>query len=107
MNFGRGNRLSSEMRLQGENAVTFAIDGPITRADLDRLSCRICALLEEHDADLAYCEVRGDLDAVTVDALCRLQLAAKRRGCNVRLRNPSGALLDLVGFMGLADVLRV
>ena len=91
----------------GETAVTFAIEGPITRADLDRLSCRICALLEEHDADVAYCEVRGDLDAVTVDALCRLQLAAKRRGCKVRLKNATGPLLDLVAFMGLKDVLPV
>ena len=91
----------------GETAVAFTIEGRITRADLDRLSCRICALLEEHAADVAYCEVRGDLDAVTVDALCRLQLAAKRRGCAMRLRNASGELLDLVSFMGLADVLRV
>jgi ABC-type transporter Mla MlaB component len=91
--------------VQPERALTFAIDGPITRADLERLSCHICALLEEHEADVAYCEVRGGLDAVTVDALCRLQLAAKRRGCKVRLRNASGDLLDLVAFMGLDGVL--
>ena len=85
--------------------MTFALEGRITRADLKGLSCRICALLEEHDADVAFCEVRGELDAVTVDLLCRLQLAAKRRGCRMRLRNPSGELLDLVSFMGLTEVL--
>lgn len=90
---------------RGEKAVAFALDGRIVRSDLERLSCRICALLEEHEADVAFCEVRGDLDAVTVDALCRLQLAAKRRGCTMRLRNASGDLLDLVAFMGLKDVL--
>jgi ABC-type transporter Mla MlaB component len=89
-----------------EKAVSFALEGRIVRADLDRLSCRICALLDEHDADVAFCEVRGDLDAVTVDALCRLQLVARRRGCTVRLTNASGELLELVAFMGLADVLR-
>jgi hypothetical protein len=50
--------------------------------------------------------VRGvDPDAVTVDALARLQLAAHRSGCRVRLQNASPALLRLVDFMGLADVL--
>ena len=44
-------------------------------------------------------------DAVTVDALARLQLAAGRLGCTVRLRNASAALRDLVALMGLRDVL--
>jgi len=45
------------------------------------------------------------VDAVTVDALARLQLAARGYGCRVRLRNASAELLDLVAFMGLEDVL--
>ena len=46
--------------------------------------------------------MRGvDADAVTVDALARLQLAARRHGCQVRLRNASSELLELVAFMGL------
>jgi hypothetical protein len=40
-----------------------------------------------------------------VDALARLQLAARRTGCQVRLRNASTELLELVAFMGLRDVL--
>jgi hypothetical protein len=44
-------------------------------------------------------------DAVTADALARLQLAAVRRNCQVRLRNASTDLLDLLLFMGLSDVL--
>jgi hypothetical protein len=44
-------------------------------------------------------------DAVTVDALARLQLAAQRHGCQVRLRHASDELLQLVAFMGLAEVL--
>ena len=44
-------------------------------------------------------------DAVTVDALARLQLAARRLGCQVRLRNASDELRELVAFMGLCDVL--
>jgi hypothetical protein len=50
--------------------------------------------------------VRGvDADAVTVDALARLQLAARRHGCRVRLRRASRELGELVAFMGLEDVL--
>jgi hypothetical protein len=50
--------------------------------------------------------VRGvEPDAVTVDALARLQLAARRHRCTVHLVNASRELLDLVAFMGLADVL--
>ena len=55
---------------------------------------------------IVICDVRGaDADAATVDALARLQLAARRWGCRVRLRNASDDLLALVAFMGLADVL--
>ena len=45
-------------------------------------------------------------DAVTVDALARLQLAARRLSCRLLLRNASPELLELVTFMGLADVLQ-
>jgi len=57
-------------------------------------------------ADVVLCDVsEADTDAVTVDALARLQLAATRQGCGVRLVGASGALRDLVDFMGLGDVL--
>jgi hypothetical protein len=60
----------------------------------------------ESRADVALCDVAGmDVDAVTVDALARLQVAAGRHGCRVRLRHASSELLDLVAFMGLRDVL--
>ena len=86
--------------------VTFSVDGPIARADLPGLCDRVCALLDESQAGVALCDVRGvKPDAVTVDALARLQLAAQRYRCQVRLRHASGELLELVAFMGLADIL--
>jgi ABC-type transporter Mla MlaB component len=87
-------------------AIAFAVRGPIARDDLPGLCGRICSLLERERPDVALCEVSGvEPDAVTVDALARLQLAAHRRGCQVRLRNASSELLELVAFMGLSDVL--
>jgi ABC-type transporter Mla MlaB component len=86
--------------------IVFAIRGPIERNDLPGLCERVCALLELGGADVAICDVRGiEPDAVTADALARLQLAAGRRGCQVRLRSASTELLDLLAFMGLSDVL--
>ena len=86
--------------------VAFAVRGPIERTDLPGLCERVCSLLEVSGADVAVCDVHGvEPDAVTADALARLQLAAGRRGCQVRLRNASTDLLDLLLFMGLRDVL--
>ena len=80
--------------------------GPIAPADLPGLSHRVCALLQGSRAGVALCDVSGVApDAVTVDALARLQLAARRHGCRVRLRGASLELLELVEFMGLRDVL--
>jgi ABC-type transporter Mla MlaB component len=86
--------------------LTFVLNGPVVRADLPGLYQRVCGLQEGSDALVAFCEVqRINADAVTVDALARLQLAARRHGCQVRLRDASAQLRELVGFMGLADVL--
>jgi ABC-type transporter Mla MlaB component len=86
--------------------VVFAIRGPIARGDLPGLCERVCALLEARPIQVVDCDVGGVVvDAVTVDALARLQLAARRRGCQVRLRNASRELRELVAFMGLRDVL--
>ena len=86
--------------------IVFAIQGPIDRSDLPGLCDRVCELLEQTGAPVAHCSVDSvDPDAVTVDALARLQLAARRHRCQVRLRGASPELLELVAFMGLRDVL--
>jgi ABC-type transporter Mla MlaB component len=88
----------------GRYDVAFAIHGPIARDDLPGLCSRVCALLPESGA--VACDVGSvEPEVVTVDALVRLQLAARRRGCKVRLRNASPSLLELVALMGLTHVL--
>jgi ABC-type transporter Mla MlaB component len=94
------------MAAPAQRTFAFAIGGPIERADLPGLCDRVCALLERSGAEVAVCDVRGVVaDAVTVDALARLQLGARRHGCQVRLRNASDELRALLAFMGLTDVL--
>ena len=84
----------------------FSIWGPIAREDLPGLCDRVCGLLTESAGDDVHCDVGGvEADAVTVDALARLQLAARRQGCRIHLRNASHDLRELVSFMGLHDVL--
>jgi ABC-type transporter Mla MlaB component len=94
------------MAAPAQQSFAFSVRGPIARDDLPGLCDRICALLHEHAPGIAFCDVCSvEPDAVTVDALARLQLAARRHGCQVRLRNASNGLLELVAFMGLLDVL--
>jgi ABC-type transporter Mla MlaB component len=86
--------------------IAFAIEGPIARDDLPGLCERVCTLLEGSSPEVAVCDVRGvEVDAVTIDALARLQLAARRHGCRIRLCSASSELLALVDLMGLTDVL--
>jgi ABC-type transporter Mla MlaB component len=95
------------MAAQAPDTLVFSIWGPIRRSDLPGLCGRVCELLAANDASVAVCDVASvPVDAVTVDALARLQLAARRYGCRVRLRRASSELLELVAFMGLCDVLR-
>lgn len=89
-----------------DSQTIFAIRGPIARPDFPGLSERVCEILASSAATVALCDIRGVAsDAVTVDALARLQLAAGRHGCQVRLRGASAELRELVAFMGLGDVL--
>ena len=84
----------------------FSIWGPILREDLPGLCDRVCALLHASGGGVSRCDVAGvEPDAVTVDALARLQLAARRLGCQVQLENASPELRELIAFMGLTDVL--
>ncbi len=93
------------MGVSAERTLAFTVRGPISREDLPGLCERVCALLAKSGADVVLCDVRSvEPDAVTVDALARLQLAARRAGCRVRLRRASGELRELVAFMGLTDV---
>jgi hypothetical protein len=47
----------------------------------------------------------GPPDLAVVDELARLQLTAKREGCQVRLREPCPLLSELLRLVGLSEVL--
>jgi ABC-type transporter Mla MlaB component len=86
--------------------INVAIGGRLRREDLPELRGRIVTLVQERTAELAVCDVTGlHADAVSVEALGLLQLAGRRQGWRIRLANPTGELVALIAFMGLADVL--
>lgn len=83
-----------------------ALDGPIARAELSRLSARVCAQLDEPAHGDVECDVsRAAPDAVTVDALARLGLLARRHDRRLHVRGASPQLLELIDFMGLRAAL--
>jgi ABC-type transporter Mla MlaB component len=88
------------------NAIHVVISGPITRAAIAGLCERVGVALEGSGADLVVCDVGAlvDPDAAMVDALARLQLTARRLGCQVRLRDACGELQELLALVGLGDV---
>jgi ABC-type transporter Mla MlaB component len=85
---------------------TLALDGQLARARLPNICRSLWMVLAGSGATLAVCDLRGvRADLATVDALARLKLFARRRGCTVVLRKAPAELLDLVELLGLSDVL--
>jgi len=86
--------------------ILFVIGGPIACADVPGLCERVRVLADGSDAEVVVCDVGAlvDPDAVTVDALARLQLTARRLGRRVRLRHASAELQELLAFVGLDEV---
>jgi ABC-type transporter Mla MlaB component len=94
------------MRGAPERSATLAIRAPLQREDLPGLFARTCALLQLAAPRLLSVEVAQiEPDAVALDALARLALAARRHGCAVRLHGASSQLGLLIEFAGLADAL--
>jgi hypothetical protein len=94
------------MAVPAQETIEFAICRPLARANLGELCERVCKALESTGAGVAICDLsQARADAVTVEALARLQLAVRRRGFQASLCSPSPELLALVEFMGLREVL--
>jgi len=101
----RGPRLSMPTQPEPSNSV-LVIAGPIGAGDMPMLCERLRLLLVSSAAEVIVCDVDAvAADAVTVDALARLQLTARRFGRQVRLQRASRELDQLLQFVGLAEVL--
>jgi ABC-type transporter Mla MlaB component len=86
--------------------IELGTSGRIDRADIPGLCERAQLLLTNRAGDQLVCDVEAIVapDAVTVDALARLQLTARRLGCQLRVDHASAELQGLIDFMGLSGV---
>ena len=81
------------------------VGGPIDAARAPALTDRVCAELDESGADVVVCDVAGvvEPDIGTVDELARAQLAALRRGCELRITEATERLRELLELTGLNE----
>ena len=79
------------------------LPGPVTRDQVPGLCDDVRARLAAIGAGVVVCDVAGlgPPGLATVDALARMQLAARRAGGRVRLRAPAPSLLLLLDLVGL------
>lgn len=94
------------MAALGPCTIVVVIGTTIARADLPDLCKRLRLLLQHTDDVVVACDVSAltGVDAVTVDGLARLQLTARRLGCQIQLRHASCELRQLLALAGLAEV---
>lgn len=86
------------------SSIVVVVGGQIAPADVAAICDRIGMLLERSEADLVVCDVGAlaDPDAASLDALCRLQLIARRLGRRAQALDTRGELQDLLVFTGLS-----
>jgi ABC-type transporter Mla MlaB component len=89
--------------------VVLAIGGPIAPGDVPEIWERVRVYLDGRADTVVLCDMEApvDPDVVTIDALARLQLAARRAGCQVRLHHACDELQDLLALTGLSEVVPV
>jgi hypothetical protein len=89
------------------SAADLVMDGPVSLVDIPALCDRVRVILEHGRADVVLCDTGALVrpDAVSVDALSRLELTARQLGGRVRFLHACGELRELLAFVGLGDVL--
>ncbi|MFJ5261273.1 STAS domain-containing protein [Streptomyces sp. NPDC088387] len=100
MSYGRRTGLP---HVDAMTPAEIVLAGPVTRDEVTGLCDDVRALLEATGAPVVVCDVAGlgppGLGAV--DLLARLELAARRSGGRIRLRDPDPALHALLDLVGL------
>lgn len=83
---------------------TFAVGAGFTRADIPVLCADLALLLSERRAAEVVVDVtRARADVVTVEAVTRLRLIARRHGSQVVVAGAGPDLLGLFDLLGLGD----
>lgn len=93
--------------VQESGAVIVAVRGALAREDLPRLADWFEVLLDGVAPAAVVCDLTelATFDLVAVEALARLRLRSRRRGCTLVVRGAPPPLRALVELFGLADAL--
>ncbi|MEV1333830.1 STAS domain-containing protein [Micromonospora costi] len=88
--------------------ISFPVGPTVVRADIPALCADLAELLRGRGPGVVTCDVDGVVrpDVVTVEALARLGLTARRHGWRLVVSGGDPGLWRLVALLGLAPVLR-
>ncbi|MGW1805001.1 STAS domain-containing protein [Streptomyces sp. NPDC002078] len=89
--------------VDAKEPAVLVLPGPVTRDEVAALCARVQMLLAGSGARVVVCDVGGlgPPGLAAVDLLARLELAARRAGGRIRLRDPDPALHALLDVVGL------
>lgn len=107
MTFRRGTSL---LGMDFLPPVTLVVSGRVTRAGVARLCADLEAILATSDVAVVDCDVGGIVqpDLVSVEAIARLSLVARRLGGRrLRLRRTPPEIQLLLDLVGLDEVIEI
>ncbi|WP_238006816.1 STAS domain-containing protein [Dactylosporangium sp. AC04546] len=86
--------------------VSLALGAAVARADIGGLCAGLAERLRGLPAGTVVCDVAGVArpDVVTVEALARLRLTARRHGWRLVVAGAGPALVEVAGLLGLVEV---
>ncbi|MER6567076.1 STAS domain-containing protein [Streptomyces sp. NPDC001093] len=89
--------------VKAEEPAVLVLPGPVSGDELASLCAQVRMLLAGGGARVVVCDVGalGPPGLAAVDLLARLELAARRAGGRIRLRDPDPALPALLDLVGL------
>ncbi|MGW4561993.1 STAS domain-containing protein [Streptomyces sp. NPDC004561] len=89
--------------VDAQEPAVLVLAGPVGREEVAGLCADVRALLDGRGAGVVVCDVGGlgPPGLAVVDLLARLELAARRAGGRIRLRDPDPALHALLALVGL------
>ncbi|WP_123436882.1 STAS domain-containing protein [Streptomyces sp. PanSC9] len=89
--------------MDARTPAVLVLPGPVTRDAVPGLCDEVRALMELGGTGVVVCDVGGlgPPGLGIVDLLARLELAARRAGGRIRLRDPDPALPALLDLLGL------
>ncbi|MEV6637530.1 STAS domain-containing protein [Actinoplanes sp. NPDC051470] len=90
-----------------DSAIALTVGATVRRADIPGLCAALAALMDRGDRGVVVCDVSavGRPTVVTVEALARLRLTARRHGRRLMLDGAGPELRGLLRLLGLAGEL--